>query len=362
VKRTPLYDEHVAAGARMVDFAGWQMPVQYDSIVAEHLGVRASAGLFDVSHMGEIFFSGAGAEQVCARLFTNDARALAPGRAQYSLIANEQGGVVDDVIVYRLDVDRFLVCVNASNIDKDREWILSHAGEDCTIADQSDQFALIAVQGPEAAGILAILNSQAPALGRFSCAQLELSSGSQRARALVARTGYTGEDGFELFVATEAAVPVWRMLSAAGKPRGLAPVGLGARDTLRLEAALPLYGHELADDISPYEAGLGWTVKLGRPNMVGYGALLAANERGAKRRLVGLRIEGGIARAQCPVISCGKRIGGVTSGSHCPTIGSAVALALIDREASTSDLSVEIRGKLRRATLADTPFYKRDAS
>jgi aminomethyltransferase len=353
VKHTPLYDEHVRAGARMVEFAGWQMPVQYTSIVTEHRAVRTAAGLFDVSHMGEIEIHGQEAEAFCARLFANDARRLKPGRAQYSLIVNERGGIIDDVIVYRLAADRFLVCVNASNKDKDFAWLSEHAVAGTTIEDRSDDYALLALQGPLAVEILATLAPPVAGMQRFGVGWIDVGP----VRALAARTGYTGEDGFELFVASADAVEIWRRLFAAGSARGLAPAGLGARDTLRLEAALPLYGHELDEDTSPYEVGLAWVVKLDRPDMLGYAALRAARDGGVRRRLAGLEMLDGIARQGCAVVACGVEIGKVTSGSYCPFVEKALALALIDREARESEIGVDIRGKVKPARVTNLPFY-----
>jgi aminomethyltransferase len=357
MKRTPLHAEHLAAGARMVDFAGWEMPVQYRSIVEEHRAVRDGAGLFDVSHMGEVELSGPGAEQACARLFTNDARVLEPGQAQYTLIANEQGGVVDDVIVYRLEASRFLVCVNAANTDKDVAWIERHGRGLCTIEDASARYALIAIQGPAAASIMGGLAPAAAGLARFRCGRVAVATADAEVEAFAARTGYTGEDGFELFVEPGRAVGVWRALCAAGA----VPAGLGARDTLRLEAGLPLYGHELGDDVSPYEVGLGWAVKLNRADMVGHDALERAKREGVPRRLIGLEVDGGIARAGCVVLASGREIGNVTSGSHCPTMGKPLALALVGRGESLDDLAVRIRGKLRGARVTAVPFYVRHA-
>jgi len=357
VKRTPLHDEHVALGARMVEFAGWSMPVQYDGIVNEHLRVRRAAGLFDVSHMGELEVSGPDAEACLARLLANDVRRLAPGRAQYSLIPNASGGVVDDVIVYRLEPERFMICLNAANADKDVAWIEGHAEGDCEIRDVSDDRALLALQGPAAGSILADLCPQADGLARFGCCHAQVGG----ADILVARTGYTGEDGFELFVRPEHAVALWRTLLASQGGAAAGAIGLGARDTLRLEAALPLYGHELDEDISPFEAGLAWVVKLDREHMVGYASLREASER-PSRRLVGLEVSGGIARQGCSVLASGTEIGMVTSGSYCPAIEKAVALALVASDGSCSDLAVEVRGKGRPATATDIPFYVRQAS
>jgi aminomethyltransferase len=350
MKRTPLYDEHVAAGARMVEFAGWEMPVQYRSIVEEHRRVRTHAGVFDVSHMGEVTIRGRRAVECVSTLLSNDVTALAPGRAQYNLIVNERGGIVDDVIVYRLAPDEFLVCVNASNADKDLEWLRDRAPSDgCELRDDGARYALLAVQGPAAVDLVANVFAEARALPRFGFMR------PAGVNALVARTGYTGEDGFEVFCEPEQSVSIWRRLVELGA----APAGLGARDTLRLEAALPLYGHELADDVSPYEVRLGWAVKLDRPAMVGFDALHAARADPKRRRLIGLFVDDGIARQGCAVLASGSRIGAVTSGSHGPTLGRAVALALVDRDPGDAALAVDVRGKVRNAQMTPLPFYVR---
>lgn len=383
VRRTPLYDEHVAAGARIVDFAGWAMPVQYKSILAEHQAVRTAAGLFDVSHMGEFEITGPAAEALCARLFTNDARVLAPGKAQYSMIANEEGGVVDDIIVYRLETERFLVCVNASNAAKDLAWILARPLAGATVTDRSDETALIAIQGPHAVAIVERLVPGISSLTRFACETRTVGG----VEVLVARTGYSGEDGFELFCPAASAVPLWRFLLETGQGDGLTCCGLGARDTLRVEAALPLYGHELGPDVSPFEVRLGWAVKLNRPDMVGFQALERAAGGGARRRLIGLLVDGAIARDGAEVFAAGgtTAVGRVTSGTHSPTLGRAVAMALVDRQAvaaaATIDASVaeeniletgtatvaaefevDVRGKRRAAFVTSLPFcVKRSA-
>lgn len=357
MNKTPLHACHVAAGARMVEFAGWDMPVQYSGVVDEHRAVRENVGLFDVSHMGEVELTGAGAESVCCRLFANDAAKLAPGKAQYSLIPNDEGGVVDDIIVYRLAEERFLVCVNASNAAKDFEWIRDRSADECTVVDRSNEFALIAVQGPKAENLLGRLVPAATDLARFSCAEVMVSGHE----AIIARTGYTGEDGFELFVEAARASQVWNELLEHGDPLGVRPIGLGARDTLRLEAALPLYGHELDDSISPFEVGLDWVVKLNRPQMTGYEALARA-KKSPSRALIGLLVDKGIAREGCSVLASGIRIGVVTSGTHSPTLGRAVAIALVDRGAVTDDLAVDVRGKARPAKATDLPFYVRGGS
>jgi len=337
----------------MVEFAGWSMPVQYSSIVQEHMRVRTAAGLFDVSHMGEVILHGPRAEAACRRLFTNDAGRLVPGKAQYSLIPNERGGIVDDVIVYRLEPDRFLVCLNASNREKDVAWMRDHLLDGCVLEDRSDEYALLAVQGPRAVDVLSSLAPGIEKLGRFACAKVRVDG----IRALAARTGYTGEDGFELFADAADAVRLWRSIEHAGTPHGLGPAGLGARDTLRLEAALPLYGHELDEGTSPYEVGLGWVVKLDREDMVGYAPLCAARDGAIKSRMVGLKMLEGIARQGCAVLACGVPIGKVTSGSYCPFLEKAFALALIDRDVRDPELGVDIRGKVKPARVTSLPFY-----
>lgn len=363
-RRTPLHDLHVAAGARMVEFAGWRMPVQYSSIVDEHLTVRSKAGLFDVSHMGEVLLTGPGAESCCARLFANDARRLRVGRAQYSLICNDGGGVIDDIIVYRLEPETFLVCLNASNAQRDIAWIRERADGECAIEDACDRYGLLALQGPAAVEVVAALAADAAAvtsLGRFGCARTQVAG----IEVIVARTGYTGEDGFEMFVDADAAAELWSAILTQGAAHGVVPVGLGARDTLRLEAALPLYGHELNEDTSPYEAGLDWVVKLDRPEMIGFAALQDARDGGARRQLIGLEVSSGIARDGCEVLASGTSIGKVTSGSYSPCRESGVALAMVGREAlmgggeDAPELAVEIRGKCKAAKRIELPFYER---
>jgi len=356
--RTPLYDEHRALGARIVEFGGWEMPVSYRGIMEEHKAVRTAAGLFDVSHMGEIEVLGPHAAATCQRLTTNDVRKLANGHVQYTLLCREDGGVVDDVTLYRVNDQRYVFCVNAGNIAKDLAWIQEHAGE-ATIVDRSQATALIALQGPAARGILAPLTPlPLDRLKSFRFARSEVAG----LPALVSRTGYTGEDGFELFVDAPRAVALWTALLAAGRDAGLEPIGLGARDTLRLEAALPLYGHELDESTSPLAAGLGRWVKLDGEDFIGRGALLHEQERGAPRKLVGLALRGpGIARQGYPITCEGAQVGVVTSGTHSPTLGSAVALAYVAAAlaASGAALAVEIRGRAVPVEVIPTPFYRR---
>ena len=359
LKRTPLFDRHRSAGARFVEFGGWEMPVQYEGILAEHAAVRERVGLFDVSHMGEIEVSGPGALALCQHVATNDVSRIAVGRALYSPWCLETGGTIDDTILYRLGEDRYLICANASNAQTCAEWIAGHARgrRDVEVSDRSEEFGLLALQGPMAVDVLTRMEAaDVVALERFGCRETEIGG----VRCIAARTGYTGEDGFELFVPAGSATRLWDAIVAAGSDRGLRPIGLGARDTLRLEAALPLYGHELSREISPLEAGLGWAVKLDKGPFVGAEALARQKAEGPRRRLVGLEmVDPGIARADHPVLAGDRRVGVVTSGTRSPTLARSIALALVDREALDARLSVEIRGRRLEAKRVPLPFHRR---
>ena len=351
-RKTPLYDRHTAAGGKLVPFAGWLLPVQYSGVIAEHRAVRTGCGLFDVSHMGELLLRGPDALANLNRLMTNDFSGMADGQARYSPMCYEDGGVVDDLIVYRCSDTAWLAVVNASNIGKDRDWMTAHLAGDCTLEDLSDQTAQLALQGPGAEALLRTLTADLPAKNYTA-----VLHGTVDGRpCLVSRTGYTGEDGFELYCAPADAPALWDALTAAGA----LPCGLGARDTLRLEAAMPLYGHELSPSINPYEAGLGIFVKLEKPDFIGKAALERA--RPVSRRRVGLQMTGrGIAREGCPVYDGGRQVGVVTSGTHCPWVGQAVALALVDaayKEPGTP-LQVDVRGRRVDAQVVKTPFYRR---
>lgn len=351
-RKTPLYDRHTAAGGKLVPFAGWLLPVQYSGVIAEHRAVRTGCGLFDVSHMGELLLRGPDALANLNRLMTNDFSGMADGQARYSPMCYEDGGVVDDLIVYRCSDTAWLAVVNASNIGKDRDWMTAHLAGDCTLEDLSDQTAQLALQGPGAEALLRTLTADLPAKNYTA-----VLHGTVDGRpCLVSRTGYTGEDGFELYCAPADAPALWDALTAAWA----LPCGLGARDTLRLEAAMPLYGHELSPAINPYEAGLGIFVKLEKPDFIGKAALERA--RPVSRRRVGLQMTGrGIAREGCPVYDGGRQVGVVTSGTHCPWVGQAVALALVDaayKEPGTP-LQVDVRGRRVDAQVVKTPFYRR---
>jgi len=375
LRRTPLYECHRELGARMVGFAGWEMPVQYTGVIEEHRAVRGAAGLFDVSHMGEVRVRGAGAERFLQRLTPNDVAQLVPGRAHYSGLLTDRGTYVDDLLIYRLAADDFLVVVNASNAAGDLAWIREHAPDpegahgagvagvaapaDLEIADQGDRFALLALQGPRALAILEPLASPGVAgLRYYGFLRGEVAG----VPAILSRTGYTGEDGFELYLEPEGAAEVWRRLLAAGAPHGLVPAGLGARDTLRLEAAMALYGHEIDERTTPLEAGLSWVVKLGKGDFLGRAALLEQSEQGVRRTLVGFSVEGrGIARQGHGVLSGGETVGEVTSGTWSPTLEKAIGMAYVPPAlaAPGTPLELDVRGRKLPAAVVELPFYRR---
>jgi glycine cleavage system T protein (aminomethyltransferase) len=357
LKRTPLYEAHRALGARMVPFGGWEMPVQYTGILDEHRAVREAAGAFDVSHMGEIGFRGPRAAEAVQRLVTNAVSRLTDGGAMYTLMCYDDGGIVDDCIVYRLGDKDFLIVVNASNIEKDFDWMVSRAGAICEPRDDSGDTALIAVQGPRAPALISGLAGEplAATVPSFRFATAELAG----ARCVVARTGYTGEDGFEVFCSPGDARRVWEAVLVAGAK----PAGLGARDTLRLEARLPLYGNDIDATTTPLEAGLGWAVKLEGADFIGKPALLEQKAKGPTRRLIGFVVKGrGIARHDYPILDAtGLPVGKVTSGTTAPTLGVAVGMGYVPAalaEPGTA-LQVDCRGKIVPVEVVKGPFYKR---
>lgn len=359
LKRTPLYDEHLKLKARMVPFGGWEMPVQYEGVLQEHKAVRQAAGIFDVCHMGEIIVSGANALSWLNSMTTNDVSKIADGGCQYNLLLFENGGVVDDIIIYRHAVTHFLIVVNASNIQKDFDWLLSRQTTGVEIVNESDAWGLIALQGPKSVEILKkALAKDFSALGYY-----HFTKGScQGSETWVSRTGYTGEDGFELFLAAEEVAQAWRCLLQEGAALGLKPAGLGARDTLRLEAAYPLYGHEISAAINPFEAGLGWAVKMDKGDFVGKAVLAAVRHAGVKRRRIGFELEeAGIARQGYGVFDGEQQIGIVTSGTHSPTLGKPIGLALVDTGVGEvgRKILLDIRGKKKKGVIVKTPFYKR---
>lgn len=358
MKRTPLFAAHRRAGAKMVEFAGWEMPVHYSGVIEEHRAVRSGAGLFDVSHMGEIEVRGAGATDFCQRMSANDVGRMALFQAQYNLLLNERGGVIDDVIFYRLEENRYLICVNAANTEKDYAWLRQHAAGAVDITNVSSSYAQLALQGPRAASILQPLTRTVlDAIRSFRFVTAEVAS----VRCLVARTGYTGEDGFELYCSNEDAPHLWTELLSKGAHQGLVPAGLGARDTLRLEKAYPLYGHELDDGTTPFEAGLDWVVKLSKPAFIGRESLLDQKRRGVTRKLVGLEmLERGIARQGHTVVSEGAPVGRVTSGTLSPSLDKAIALAFVAAAQAVAGavVDVEIRGRRVPARVVSLPFYR----
>ncbi|MDA8188141.1 MAG: glycine cleavage system aminomethyltransferase GcvT [Dehalococcoidales bacterium] len=356
LKKTPLHETHLRLGARMIEFGGWLMPVQYSSILEEHRAVRQAAGIFDLFHMGEIEVRGAGALELVQKLTTNDASRLADGQAQYSLLCYEDGGVVDDVLVYRLQ-DSFLFVVNAANIEKDYQWMSQHVTPSCELENVSDRTGLIALQGPLAGSTLQPLtDTDLSTLLYYHCRWATVGG----VRTLISRTGYTGEDGFELFCTAEHVERLWNtLLSVANPPK---TCGLGARDTLRLEAAMPLYGHELDATVNPFEARLGWVVKLDKPRFVGKEALARAKQIGPRRQLVGLEIlDRTIARSGFPVLKDGDRVGHVSSGTFSPTLERSIALGYVPSELAQvgCELSVAVRERVVKARVVPIPFYKR---
>lgn len=361
LKRTPifpLYAEHESV--RCTDFGGWELPVQFSGIQKEHNAVRQRAGLFDVSHMGEVLVTGTFAQAYLQQLTTNDVSKLQDLQAQYSLMCYPDGGVVDDLLVYRISEDQYMLVINASNIEKDIEWMNRHLLGDVVLENQSDETALLALQGPLAEGILSKV-TQAP-LSQLKSFSFLPDSEVCGVKALVSRTGYTGEDGFEIYVSAGDAPAVWLGLLEAGGDEGLIPAGLGARDTLRFEAKLPLYGQELSASISPLEAGLGFFVKLDKGGFIGRDALLKQKKEGLRRKLVGIEmIERGIPRSHYKVFANDQRIGEVTTGTQSPTLKRNLGLALIDANYTETgtELWVEIRDKKLKARVVQTPFYKR---
>ena len=355
LKKTPLYRLHKKMGARMVSFAGWLMPVQYTGIIEEHMAVRNSAGLFDVSHMGQIEISGKDALSAVQYITTNDASKLFPGRVQYTLICNEKGGVVDDVTLYKIDKEIYLFCVNAGNTDKVYRWMKEKVKNyQVKVEDKSSAFCLIALQGPKAQNILQGLCSDKLSTIKYYHFKHIKVAGSH---SIISRTGYTGEDGFEIYSPVKDAEAIWKKLLDGGA----IPCGLGARDTLRLEMDYCLYGHELSESISPIEAGLGWAVKINKPDFIGREELQKKISNGLNKRLVGIEMEeSGIARQGCSILSDDTRVGEVTSGTFSPSLKKAIALAYVSKEVASIGhrFYVELRGRTKKAVVVPTPFYK----
>lgn len=367
MKKTPLNQAHISAGARMVDFGGWHMPVQYSGLSQEHQAVRTKAGLFDVSHMGEVTVEGERAEEFLNFLVTNNVSKLTDGQAQYSVMCYENGGVVDDLLVYKRAPGKYLLCINAGNTDKDWEWIEKQGARfknGLQLKNVSDEFCQIAIQGPLAEKITQELTDfDLKSIKYYHFAET-LFLGQP---AILSRTGYTGEDGFEIYAPASAAENIWNQLMEAGKPHGLLPAGLGARDTLRTEMKMPLYGHELDADTNPLEAGLGWVVKLDKPaDFLGKAALQKIKAEGTTKALVGLTTQDrGIPRQGYDVFTAdgSEKLGKITSGTQSPSLGAPIAIAFVKKgyEKPGTKLSVQIRDRFFPAEVVPTPFYKRKA-
>jgi aminomethyltransferase len=361
LKKTPLNARHRASNARMVAYGGWDMPLEYSGIAAEHMAVRTSAGLFDVSHMGEIELAGKDALAALQGISSNDASRLKPGQAQYSALLTETGTFVDDIVVYCLKSDHFLLVVNAGNVFKDYKWIAEHIGSagDAVAVDASSRYALLAVQGPAAVGIVQPLTGvDLGSLPHYSFAHGEVAN----VRATISRTGYTGEDGFEVFVPPQSADRVWQAILSSGQAAGIVPCGLAARDTLRLEAAMRLYGNDIDETRTALEAGLGWIVGWDKKAFVGAGALRAQKAAGVAQKIVGFELtDPGIARQGHSIHAGEAKIGIVTSGTQTPFLRKSIGLAYLpaDRSSPGTEIAIDIRGRMARARIVPLPFYKR---
>lgn len=357
--KTPLFQAHEALGGKMVPYAGYLMPVQYEGVMKEHMAVRTAAGLFDVSHMGEIMFTGPDALSNLQNLLCNDMDGMQDGRVRYSPMLNDHGGIVDDVLVYRYSSDKYLMVVNASNRFKDFEWIIAHRIGDCNITDVSDSMAQIALQGPTSYAIMAKLCAETDLPQKYYSFKDRVEVAG--IECLLSRTGYTGEAGYEIYCDNAAAMALWYKLLEAGEPLGLVPCGLGARDTLRLEAGMPLYGHEMDESITPMETGLSMFVKMNKANFIGKQALL---DKGASKvARVGIEMTSrGIARENSTLYIGDAEVGYTTSGTHCPYIGKAVAMALVDvnhMQIGTL-MQVDVRGRRIACQVIPLPFYKKE--
>lgn len=357
LKRTPLYHLHQAAGAKFVDFGGWEMPVQYSGILDEHRTVREAVGLFDVSHMGEIEIKGPQALSVVQRLTTNDASKLEVMQVQYSTLCYPNGGIVDDLTVYRLGSEHFLFCVNAANIETDYRWIVEHARGEADIVNTSPNIAQLALQGRQAQATLqALCDFPLDTIQYYWAVQNRVNG----IEALISRTGYTGEDGFEIYCEAAQGPALWSLLMETGAAYGIKPIGLGARDTLRLEMGYALYGNDITADTSPLQAGLGWVVKLNKGDFIGREALVQERAAGITRRLVGIEMLGrGVARAHYPILDDAETVGEMTSGTMSPSLNKSIGLGYVKTACAKAGttVSVDIRGKPVQARVATTPFY-----
>jgi aminomethyltransferase len=358
IKKTALYDTHVALGAKMVEFAGYWMPVQYRGIIEEHRQVRNAVGVFDVSHMGEFEFRGKAAAEFLQRMTINEVSTLEVFQAQYSAMCYPDGGIVDDIIVYRWP-DRYMMVVNASNIEKDFNWLSQHAIPDAGLANVSDETSLLAVQGRYAQPTLQkIVNVNLAEVKYYWFASAEIAG----VPAFISRTGYTGEDGFEVGFAAEHSAKLWNALFEAGKEFGIEPIGLGARDTLRMEMKYCLYGNDIDQTTNPLEAGLGWITKVDKGDFIGRETMLKMKTNGIPRKLVGFELEGkNIGRHGYPILKDGNRIGHVTSGTFSPSLEKSIGLGYVASEHAEvgTEMTIDIRGRLAKARIVKTPFYQR---
>lgn len=359
MKKTPLYEEHIALNGRMVEFGGWSMPVQYSGLKDEHFAVRGAVGLFDVSHMGEVSVRGKEAFSFVQNLVTNDVSKITDGQAQYTVMCNPQGGIVDDLLVYRFSETNFLLVINAANIEKDFAWMKKNHKGQSELKNVSDNYFQIALQGPKSNEVfskISILNLSE--IGYYRFAEETLLGQT----CIVSRTGYTGEDGFEIYGPSEHGKVVWQALLDAGTSFGIKPCGLGCRDTLRLEAKMALYGNDIDEKTNPYEAGLGWVVKLAKNEFIGKEALAKVKAEGPARKLVGLEmIDRGIPRHDYPLLNeAEEKIGIVTSGTMSPTLNKCIALGYLPTSYKVGDtIYVGIRDKKAKAQICKTPFYQR---
>lgn len=359
MSRTVLYEVHRQLGGKMVEFAGWEMPVEYTGIREEHLAVRNAAGLFDVSHMGEVEVRGKEAASLCQWVTTNDIANLKNLQAEYTLLCNPQGGVIDDIIVYKFSDDHFFICVNAVNTVKDYEWIKNAGGRfDAEVLNSSSEFSQIALQGSNSRVILNdVFRMDLGALKRFYCRPVKWNGSD----LIVARTGYTGEDGFEIFLSWDRAEELWDEIMEKGKPFGILPCGLGARDTLRIEMAYPLYGHEIDEEINPIEAGLTRFIKIDKGDFIGRESLVNSIKEGLRRRLTGFEmVDRGIPRQGYGILKGTDVLGAVTSGTLSPSLQKSIAMGYLKTGVESSDgVEIEIRGTRRRAKIVSVPFYKK---
>ena len=359
-KRTPLFPVYAQFGAKLIPFGAWELPVQFSGIKDEHLAVRSAAGLFDVSHMGEIRLRGPRALAELNRLATNDASRLKPYFGQYSALLDPHGGIIDDIIVYCLEENDFLLCVNANNADTDWRWLKEKVGEKAEVLDESGAWAQVALQGPAALQILENCTDRPELIQRFMLMPRQVAG----VTVLAARTGYTGEDGFELFIPAKQAIEVWRALMSAGEGQGLKPCGLGARDTLRLEMGYPLHGHDISRETTPLEAGLEWIVAWNKGDFIGREAILRQKQEGVRKQRIGFTMtEPGIARDGYPILVSGRAVGKVTSGTRTPSLPAAVGMGYVPVEFSRpgQEILVQIREQPKRARVTPWPFYRKES-